>query len=377
MIVAHVSDLHLGKKSPGDANGSQRLQSFRQAVASLAADQPDVLLIAGDTFDSPNPEPAIIEEAARCLARAKNAQGTEIPVVLIPGNHDPAEADRLWATFRKALISPVHLVLEPELIEIGKEMFIEAYPCPTRFSPVPPWEKRLKRPACSAAWVVLAHGTLQGGPVPEEETDAYPFTQAEVDRLAADYVALGHFHGVYPPWNGEGEIERALCYSGTHEPDQFTGDAGYAILAEVHRGLPTRLRRLKVGKRDWRLLDIRGPGDLTQIEELRNEIADDPARFVIRIQVGSRARLTLAENQELDRLQAALTAMGAPVERRGEGQAPVDWQSFDLAELPSGAIKEALLSIQAELAQADDLRRELLVAALRLGCEKFKDAIES
>src|SRR5262249_54210093 len=236
MIVAHISDLHLGRPSPGDVNGSQRLQSFRRAITTLSAHKPDVLLIAGDTFDSPNPDQAIIEEAAPSLAGAKTDQGTDISVVLIPGNHDPAEKVRLWSTFQNALISSVHLVLEPRFVALAEGLLIEAYPCLTRYSPAPPWEKRLSKPPGSnrAAHVVLAHGTLLGGPVPDEEGDAYPFTQAEVDSLGADYVALGHFHGVYPPWNGGDEIERSVCYSGTHEPDQFRSESGYTILAEVN-----------------------------------------------------------------------------------------------------------------------------------------------
>src|SRR5262245_57830405 len=113
MLVAHLSDLHLGRKSP--PHGAERLLSFRQALTSLSACNPDVIVIAGDMFDEPNVEPAIVEEAARSFAGAKNSRGEVIPVVLIPGNHDPADADRLWAAFRKA-IAPgcdVRLVLQP------------------------------------------------------------------------------------------------------------------------------------------------------------------------------------------------------------------------------------------------------------------------
>src|SRR5438094_59123 len=78
--------------------------------------------------------------------------------------------------------------------------------------------------------VVLAHGTLQGAHVPQVESDAYPFAQADVEGLNADYVALGHYHGLYPPWPGGDECERTICYCGTHEPDQFASDAGYAVL---------------------------------------------------------------------------------------------------------------------------------------------------
>ena len=70
--------------------------------------------------------------------------------------------------------------------------------------------------------------------MPEGETEAYPFTQAEVESLGADYVALGHFHGLYPTWGDGDECEKACCYSGTHEPDQFGGAAGYALLATVN-----------------------------------------------------------------------------------------------------------------------------------------------
>src|SRR5437660_6657615 len=97
MLVAHLADLHLGRSSLGDSQGAERLNSLRQAIATLACHQPDVFLIAGDTFDSPQTEPAVIAEAAMILCGARNSCGEAIPVVVIPGNHDPADADRLWS----------------------------------------------------------------------------------------------------------------------------------------------------------------------------------------------------------------------------------------------------------------------------------------
>jgi DNA repair exonuclease SbcCD nuclease subunit len=380
MLVAHLSDLHLGRASPGDPHGSERLISLRQAIVKLAALDPDVLVIAGDMFDAPDIDQAVVEEAARCLSLAKNDRGEGTPVIVIPGNHDPAEEIALWSTFRKSLeATSVSVVLEPEVISLKDgRLIVEAYPCLTRFSPGPPWDRRLSVPKDTAAvHVIVAHGTLQGGPVPEGETDAYPFTQSGVESLGVDYVALGHFHGVYPPWPTGEEIERSYCYSGTHEHDQFGSDAGYAVLAVIANGQPARLRRIKVGRRAWRLVDVAGPGDLARLEELRGEVAasEHPGRFVIRLRAVPGTSWPADKIEHFRRLEKALRTLGAHVETRGEIHTRVNATTLDLAALPSGAVKEALLSLQADIAAtADESRREVLAGAVQLGWEKMQEA---
>src|ERR1051326_2798913 len=244
MLIAHLSDLHLGRASAGDPHGAQRLDCFRNALGQLGRLNPDILIIAGDTFDGPDVELPVVQDAAKALSRLKNDNGDPIAVMLIPGNHDPSEADELWTAFREYLGPSVKLLDEPTVTELADgKIVIEAYPCATRYSAVPPWEKRLEMRALDgkAVHVVVAHGTLKGGPVPEEDTDAYPFSQAELEALGADYVALGHFHGIYPAWGDGDECERSFSYAGTHEPTHFDRDSGYAMLASVSPGEPTRL----------------------------------------------------------------------------------------------------------------------------------------
>jgi DNA repair exonuclease SbcCD nuclease subunit len=382
MLIAHIADLHLGRKSAGDPEGAGRLNSFRQALATLAGFSPDVFLLAGDTFDGPKMEAAIVEEAAHSLCGVRNKNGEAIPTVIIPGNHDPADADKLWTVFQDALgaSSPVHLVRASALVELADgKLLVEAYPCPTRFSTESPWEARLAgaQPGASAVRIVLAHGTLQGGPVPEGETDAYPFSQSDLQALAADYVALGHFHGLYPPWGDGDECQRSFCYCGTHEADQFGGEAGYAVLATVAAGQPTLLRRIKTGRRQWQQLALRGLADLDQVERLLEEMkaSADPARYVIRLKVGGGTEWSADGIDRLERLEKALRALGAQLERRGVIRALANLADIDLPGLSSGAIKEALLSLRSEIEQAaDENRREVLAAALQIGWEKVHDS---
>jgi hypothetical protein len=205
--------------------------------------------------------------------------------------------------------------------------------------------------------------------------EAYPFSQADVESLHADYVALGHFHGIYPPWPGGDEVERTVCYCGTHEPDLFNSDCGWAVVATLEPGQPTRLRRLRIGHRQWRLVEILGPLDLARLDALRAELERDidPQRFFIRLKLSAQARLSPEEASRLESMKASLQVLGAQVERQGEVQTEIDVAAVDWSGLPSGAVRQALLALRQEWASATESRqREVLAAALQLGWERFE-----
>jgi DNA repair exonuclease SbcCD nuclease subunit len=377
MLLAHLSDLHLGRRFLWDPSGAERLATLRRALSKLAELHPAAILIAGDLFDSPQADEGLVREAAKALNRGAQGNGQPIVIVVIPGNHDPSDATTLWNSFTKVLglDSPVRVALVPEAIELPKyETVIEAYPCESRYNPDPPWQRRLEV-GSDCLRVVLAHGTLQGGPVPEGESDAYPFTPLDLEGLQADYVALGHFHGVYPPWPGGGEIERSYSYSGTPEPDDFSADSGKALLVEIEKGEAPRVRRVDVGRRQWRSLVITPTTGLRRIEELLQQIesSEDPAGFVIRLKVANNTRLAAPEVEKLNQFEGSLRALGAQLERRGDLQAQVDVQSLDMGALPSGAVTETLKELQAELAGTADLEYDRIAAALQMGWEKLKE----
>ena len=104
--LIHTSDTHLG----GDWRPAVVEDAFRAVVDSVDAMQGDGLLIVGDVFDHARVPDRVLELFLEQIARL------EIPVVVLPGNHDlynNKDSLYLRQPFRKA---PPNLFLftEPE-----------------------------------------------------------------------------------------------------------------------------------------------------------------------------------------------------------------------------------------------------------------------
>lgn len=89
----HLADLHLGW-SPSElpAEKATIRQRERDLLLKRAVDfalapenRIDLVIIAGDLFESHRPEPAVADEAVRQLERLARAA---LPLVTVPGNHD-------------------------------------------------------------------------------------------------------------------------------------------------------------------------------------------------------------------------------------------------------------------------------------------------
>ncbi|MDR9394618.1 MAG: metallophosphoesterase, partial [Roseovarius sp.] len=98
----HSSDLHLGRKFANipqapDGNVRGRLMEARHGAIGRLADAARThgaahVLLAGDTFDTATPSPAVIRQALSAMAEAE-----QITWWLLPGNHDNLrDAEPLW-----------------------------------------------------------------------------------------------------------------------------------------------------------------------------------------------------------------------------------------------------------------------------------------
>lgn len=86
MKILHLADLHLGKRLYHFDRTLEQRQVLEEIVRIADAQQPDLVLIAGDLFDAFNPPTSAVEDLYRILKRL--AKDGARPVVAIAGNHD-------------------------------------------------------------------------------------------------------------------------------------------------------------------------------------------------------------------------------------------------------------------------------------------------
>ena len=97
MRILHTSDWHVGKVLKGRTRHEEHIRVLAQVVEIARAERPDLVIVAGDLYDTAAPTP----DSTRVVTRALSAlRQTGAEVVAIGGNHDngPAlDALRPWA----------------------------------------------------------------------------------------------------------------------------------------------------------------------------------------------------------------------------------------------------------------------------------------
>ena len=206
VIVVHSSDIHVDTGVTEHTYGGDGAGGLRLVLAAAKSLNADVALLAGDTFEHNRLPLPLLERAARLLEEAA------LPVVILPGNHDPAIAESAFHRGGLAEIGNVHIlgvtheqsVLFPEL---GLEIWGHAHRDYGNMEPL-----RDPRPRRTAWQIAVAHGHYEPVPDPAVRlTPSWLISDAEIAATGADYVALGH-------WNraarvGDGSIE--AHYSGS------------------------------------------------------------------------------------------------------------------------------------------------------------------
>jgi DNA repair exonuclease SbcCD nuclease subunit len=147
-----------------------------------------VVLLAGDTFENNQLRRPALDQAAHLLAEAA------MPIVILPGNHDPALPNSVYVRGGFDRIPNVHIlgVTDEESVVFPAydlEIWGRAHRDYCDMAP-------LRRPRLrSTRWqVAMGHGHYE-----PPETRANPlrpswiFSDDEIAATAADYLALGHW----------------------------------------------------------------------------------------------------------------------------------------------------------------------------------------
>jgi DNA repair exonuclease SbcCD nuclease subunit len=213
IVLVHSSDLHIDEDravGPHDGDGTAGLCAVLTTAQALRA---DVVLLAGDTFENNQLSPAILERARWLLANA------DLPVVILPGNHDPALADSVFVRGGLAALPNVSIlgVTHDEAVPFPLfDLDIWGHAHRDYFNMAP---LRGPRPRSTRWQVAMAHGHYE--PPATRANPLRPswvFGDEEIAATGADYLALGHWdramrvgNGVVPAYySGSPDLARTV-----------------------------------------------------------------------------------------------------------------------------------------------------------------------
>ena len=205
IVVVHSSDLHMDHDYTARLHGGDGTAGLSSVLSAARGVGADVVVLAGDTFDCHRVPAALLDRAAAIISAAT------LPVVLLPGNHDPAVPDAVYRNGALSAVENLHVlgVTHDEAVlfaKLGLEIWGRAH---RDYGDMIPFERR--RPRSTRWQIALAHGHYV--PVPDRTTKLRPSWLIGDDELAAtgaDYIALGH-------WNRAAKVGAAAYYSGSPE----------------------------------------------------------------------------------------------------------------------------------------------------------------
>lgn len=358
----HSSDLHLGKRFgnfPDDLRG--RLREARHgAIARLAAQAQNnganTVLLAGDTFDTETPTPAILRQAL-----AEMGQYAALTWVILPGNHDSLLADQLWDAARASVPANVILATSAAPIELGASVTLLPAPCTARRPgrDLTDWMSGAATPD-GALRIGLAHGAIQSFSEDAAAADTIAPNRAALAGL--DYLALGD-------WHGQIAVNERTWYSGTPEPDRFKHDKpGQALLVNIATaGATPHITPVDTASFAWRILPLELLSSEDGVAMLEALLPPQALRRQTMLRILATGRTRIASRTALD---AAVEHLGpdlAHLELDAAGLA-TDCDSSDLDRIDrAGALRDTADALLADSEDASlsaeqrDIAREALV----------------
>jgi DNA repair exonuclease SbcCD nuclease subunit len=189
IVIVHSSDLHVDDGYTARSHGGDGTVGLRAVLQTARALNADLVLLAGDIFEHNRLKLDLLDATARLLGDAG------VPVVILPGNHDPIIPE---SAYRRGGVSDpdnVHVlgVTHDEAVmlpEFELEIWGHAHRDYADMSPL-----RSPRSRSTRWQIATAHGHYEAAPDPHQKHHpSWLIDQAEIDATGADYVALGHWN---------------------------------------------------------------------------------------------------------------------------------------------------------------------------------------
>ena len=250
--ILHTADIHLGSKFSGLGRSGDRLRAhlkktFMRIVDLALSKNVDLLLIAGDLFDSNQ-----VSKATLGFALGEISRLGKIQACLIPGTHDCYDNSSIYRNIdRDSFPSNLHLLASEEkpfvfFEDLGVTVYGKGNSSTRcKDSSIPSLNPNFD----STYHITLVHGSFQ---IPSKShADDFPVTLEEIEKSGFNYIALGHWHSLQ-----EISKDPKAFYSGSPEQLRFTQkDSGNVLIVELDEK-QVSIEKIKVGELKWEEVEL-------------------------------------------------------------------------------------------------------------------------
>ncbi len=247
MKILHTSDWHLGHTLYNYDRTEEQQAMLEQVVSIVEEQKPDVFLLCGDVYHTPQPSASVQTMLSDGLVKIHEAN-PQMTIVMTAGNHDSGTKHEIFQTPWKAL--KVYAIgqlekedLDEHIVEVPGKGWIVAVPYANeRNIPEGFFQQLLDRVAERnnehLPVVMTAHTTVKGCDFTGHD-HATEYTVGGIDSLELeemgegyDYLALGHIHHEQFVHSGKHNVR----YSGTPLPVSFDENFTHSVsIVEIGR----------------------------------------------------------------------------------------------------------------------------------------------
>lgn len=246
--VLHTADIHLDAPfqflgQMGAAHRRQIRDTFSRIVTLAAEDRYDLLLIAGDLFDSSRPTRDSVHFVMSAL------HSTPMPVCILPGNHDFLDQGSVYHQLDQ--LPNIHVLKEqPTYLPFPRlDLVVGGNPLFSRYENAPQL-RDIARTDSTRWFIVMAHGNMPVGQ--QAGNRARPIDRPAIRATQADYLALGDWH-TFADYSA-GPVR--ACYSGAPEPTKCSEEATGKVVSITLSDQGVDVTPLHIGTITAKTLDL-------------------------------------------------------------------------------------------------------------------------
>lgn len=365
----HCADIHMdipfcdhGNEGYSEMRKQDVRRTFEGIVKLSREEKVDFVLISGDLYEHQYTSRLSVEWIESLLG------SLSIPVVIIPGNHDPFTANS-WYRIRGWPDNVIILSSERpsvRLDSIGTFVYGIGF---SSFRQDKPDLSRISRPDSDCFNILMLHGTL-------DMDIGKPYNPVASDELCAldyDYYALGHFHNRITDFR----LKNA-ANPGSPEPLGFDEKGDHGVFIVSIERIDQGQKRLKIESRNTAqrkysesVLDITPFKSTDEIKQgIMNLLKDfDKERDLIRVILRGRAGCAIDD----EALEELVCRGWRYLKIRNEARNNCDYEATAMEETLKGAYaREILMRIKSCEENGDDGSIPILTAALDLGIEALQ-----